>query len=253
MGKLAFAHPGKIGDALYCLPVMRYLSAQRGMQCDFYTSTYCSPLKRLFEYQSYVDTFSIAPHYRLERMDMGCQPWYVPFDTTYEQSYQLGFQSIPDSALHQFIAKTVQVTEPLAIAYEYPDILRPCPEPYVVIAPRGKTTFELMFNVLTNKLIDMGIGVVAVGGVGDNTLVNPYVIDTTGYDMLDTLAVMSHAQAFVGLMSSQLVLANGFDIPRIAVHDGKSWDMRHVVRYHRNFYLIEPGIEELIAIIKEGK
>ncbi len=243
MGKLAFAHPGKIGDALYCLPVMRHLCEQYCMQCDFYTSSYCAPLKRLFEYQSYVDQFVVAPDYVLERMDMGCQPWHVPVPDVYAQTYQLGFQSIPDGMLHQWIARSAGVDVPLAIQYDYP--ITPAPKyPYICIAPRGHSTFVDLFDAIADATHS-----IIIGGIGDYTW---HGMDMTGTDMLNTLSILSHATAFVGLMSSQLVLANGFDIPRIVPHDGIHWDMRHALSYHRNIYLCNPDSKTVLRIVKGG-
>src|SRR5215203_1438962 len=104
MTRIAACHPGKIGDALYTLPTLRYIYGVTGSKIDFYTSEYCEPMRSLLEYQPYINSFNIAPNYKVERMDMGCQPWYMPIEG-YDQVFQLGFQTVPDRAIHQFIAK----------------------------------------------------------------------------------------------------------------------------------------------------
>jgi ADP-heptose:LPS heptosyltransferase len=242
MTKFAAAAPGKMGDVLYCLPVMRYIYKATGLKFDFWTSEYCAPLKDLFEYQECVDKFYVAPDYKLERMDMGCQPYEVPVPIQqYARTYQLGFRSVPDEMLHQFIGRYAGVDVPLAIEYDYPPLLDyTWPSPYIVLAPRGKTTFEHIFNEIADKTI-----AIIVGGKDDYT---GHGVDLTGLDMLDTLTILSGAKAFVGLMSSQLVLANGFDIPRIALN-GYMADMRHSIITARNYY---PGpntsADDIIAL-----
>lgn len=105
MPKYAAAHPGKIGDCLYALPFIRYISKRDDVKFDFYTSQYCAPLKELFEYQDCIDTFHIAEEYVLRDFGCGAQPWQVPIPSGYDKQYQLGFQRYPDRMLHQFIAR----------------------------------------------------------------------------------------------------------------------------------------------------
>lgn len=242
MTLFAAAMPGRMGDALYTIPAMRYIYKTTGIKFDFYTSEYCRPLKKLFEYQECINKFYVSESYVLDNWGCGGQPWYVPVPIQqYARTYQLGFRSVPNEMLHQFIGKYAGVDVPLAIEYDYPPLLDyTWPTPYVVLAPRGKTTFEYIFNEIADK-----VTCVIVGGKGDYT---GHGIDLTGLDMLDTLTVLSGAKAFVGLMSSQLVLANGFDIPRIALN-GYMADMRHSIITARNYY---PGpntsVDDIIAL-----
>ena len=77
-------------------------------------------------------------------------------------------------------------------------------------------------------------------------------VDKTGVDMLDTLTLLAHSIGFVGLMSAQLVLANGFPIPRISPHDNIHWDMRHVINTSFNNYPINPTVEHVKALLDKG-
>jgi hypothetical protein len=243
MGKSKFAacHPGKIGDALYTLPLLRYIYGITGDKIDFYTSDYCAPMRSLFEYQPCINSFNIASDYKVERMDMGCQPWYMPIEE-YEQVFQLGFQSVPDRAIHQFIAKEQGITTGLGIRYEHPEVPKwNIIGDYVCIAPRGETSYSTLFNEVADKTL-----AVIIGGEGDYT---GHGIDMTGISLLQTCSLLSRAKGFVGLMSAMLVLANGFDIPRIAPHDNRSWDMRHVVYTPYNHYPINPTAEEVLQLL----
>lgn len=248
----AAGHPGKMGDALYCLSLLRYLHSKEDVIFDFYTSQYCAPLKELFEYQSYINSFHICEDYRVENFGCGAQPWQLPIPNEYEKIYQLGFQRTPDQMLHQFIAAEQGVHESLAIQYDFPRLGRPCGRPYVVVAPRGHTSFSQTFRDFAERVLEKEYGVAVIGGPGDNIMQNLSVMDFTGRSFLETLSYLFYADAFVGLQSSQLVLANGIDIPRIAMNDGKSWDMRHVVEYHRNFYPINPTADQILKIIQDN-
>lgn len=245
MAELAFSHPGKIGDSLFSLPTVRHVCQTKQKTCDFYTSDYCKALIRLLEYQSYIDNVYIPPNYRMTRADMGIQPWLMPIDKSfYETVYQLGFRSVPDRPLHKFIAKSVGIDPRLLpeIGYEYPDI-KVLDEPYIVVSARGQTTFIKLFAEVIKRC---PIAVVQIGAkgefIGDS-------VDITGLDMLETTTWIAKSKGFVGLMSSQLVLANGFPINRVAVHDGIHWDMRHVVRSSFNHYPINPTADKILELL----
>lgn len=240
---LAFTHPGKIGDLLYCLPVVKKLCEESGQRADFWTSSYCYPVvKRLLERQSYIRDVVLSHNHVITGMDMGVRPWLVPVDGDYEQVYHLGFQEIPRGALPEFISKSIGQTWNGKIEYEYDD-LSTLKEPYIVLAPRGETSFKEVFIDFIKK---SPIKTVVVGGEIDYI---GYGINKCGIDLLETLPWIAKSKGFIGLMSSQLVLANGFDIPKISPHDGKSWDMTHVVYSDSNFYPVLPTAEYMIQLL----
>jgi len=243
MNKIACSHPGKIGDAVYALPAIRKICDMTDSMADFYTSDYCRPLRRLFEYQSCISGFYIPENYRIERMDMGVQPYKLPIDIQeYDKVLQMGFRWVPDRAIPDFIALSVGIPLPVVVEYEYPEFPT-LDEPYIVIAPRGETSYKDFFNMVIKT---SPIKCVVVGGFGDYT---GFGIDLTGKDLLETTTWIAKSVGFVGLMSSQLALANGFDIPKIAPHDGIHWDMRHVVYSDTNFYPINPTVNEIFRIL----
>jgi len=243
MKKIACSHPGKIGDAVYALPSIRKACEIDNAKADFYTSDYCRPLRKLFEYQSCINNFYIPDSYHIERMDMGVQPYNLPIDmSAYDKIYQMGFRWVPDRAIPDFISLSVGIPLPVVVEYEYPEF-ETLNEPYLVIAPRGETSYKDLFNkVIQNSPIKC----VVTGGFGDYT---GFGIDLTGLDLLDTATWIAKSIGFVGLMSSQLALANGFDIPKIAPHDGIHWDMRHVIYSDTNFYPVNPSVMEILRIL----
>lgn len=243
MGKIACTHPGKLGDAIYSLPVIKKLCELRFTTADFYTSQYCKPLKRLFEFQPYIDHVYIPDDYKIERMDIGVQPWQMPVDSSkYDVVYQMGFRTVPDRPLPEFIAKSIGLGEIDPLEFKYPDI-ETMNLPYIVLGPRGSTSYKDLFIRFVK---DCPIPVVTIGGTLDYIGIG---IDKTGIDLLETTTWIAKSVGFVGIMSSQLVLANGFNIPKIAVHDGIHWDMRHVIRSESNFYPINPDSEYILTIL----
>lgn len=243
MNKIACTHPGKIGDAIYALPAIKKACQAHNATADFYTSAYCKPLKNLFEYQSYISGFYIPDNYRIERMDMGVQPWRVPVDIgTYDMTYHMGFRRVPDKSIPSFICESVGFPPTVKIEYEYPNI-KTSSFQYIVVAPRGETSFKELFIKFIEKC---QLGCAVIGGMGDYIGVG---LDMTGLDFLETTAWIANSVGFVGLQSSQLCLANGFDIPKVVPHDGIHWDMRHVIYSDTNFYPINPTAEEVLGLL----
>lgn len=245
--KIAATHPGKHGDCIYALPAVKKLCELLGMRCDFYTSDYCAPLKTLFEYQSYVDHFYVAPNYVIERMDMGVQPYYVPVDgSLYHKVFHMGFRSVPDQSIPTFIGESVGVqVDP--VMYEVPEWESPYAE-YLVLATRGDTSYRNLFQ----QIIDLTqIPIILVGGAGEQKyfrIEDRPVLVRTGEDYLQTASIIAKSKGFVGLMSSQLCLANGFNIPKVIPHDGRSWDMRHIVDSEKHFYLVDPDADDILGV-----
>lgn len=255
MAKYCVTMPGKIGDALFSLPICRYLVEKSGNPVDFYTSSYCTPMRELFEYQSCIDKIIIAEEYVVERMDMGVQPYIVPVPTgAYDTVYHLGFRKIPDKRLDWFMAESVGINpvELPEISYEVPFHLALfLNRPYIILAPRGETGYKSLFLDFI-KLANMHMyGIVQIGGqgefIGEPTALNA---DYTNYNLLDTCELFVGAKAFVGLMSAMLVLANGWSLPKVAPHDNIHWDMRHVMQSKHNYYPINPTAQQILEIIE---
>lgn len=174
-------------------------------------------------------------------MDIGIQPWQMPVSGSYRKVYQLGFRGVPDRPLPDYIANSVGLP-PQPIQYETPDYSSP--DDYYVLAPRGLTSFIETFKEFCRK---SSLPVFVIGAKGD------YIgegIDMTGVDFLQTANYIKHSKGFVGLMSSQLVLANGYNVNKVIVHDGRSWDMRHIVHSPYSHYLVNPSVNEILERLK---
>ena len=250
MDKIAISHPGKIGDALYTLPIIRYFTKEWDCKAHFYTSEYCRPMTRLMEYQDCIDHVIIPPAYEILRMDVGVQPWEMPIDTSkYDRVIHLGFRSCPYTSIPVFMGRAagVHITQMPRVYYEYPEI-ETFDEPYICIAPRGNTTYlDLFRGVAHNSKVAVAI----IGGVSDHitdekfTNYDKPIVELIGLDMLETTSWLAGCIGFTGLMSAMLVLANGFEMVKVVPHDNVHWDMRHVLHTDSHKYLILPTVEQV--------
>lgn len=236
MTKIACTHPGKIGDALYALPAIRWLCEKHDCQADFYTSEYCRPLESLMRQQSCIADFVVPQGYNPENQSCGVQPFQMPVPPGYDFVYHLGFRATPDRALPDFIAGWTGAPSGLPIHYEFEKQETGLRSPYVVVAPRGDRAFAEFIKLCPFPVVQIGAAGEAVSDIG---------IDRTGADFIETCNILEGARAFIGLMSSQLALANGFPIPRIAYDFGRN-DMRHVVHSYRNHYPLHPTAEQIV-------
>ena len=248
MANIAAAHPGKIGDVLYCLPALRQIAKRHG-PVDFYTSSYCAGLKCLFESQSCIRGFYVRESYVMVGNGPGFQPWRVPVPkmdhnkTPYDRIYQMGYRSNPDRFLPDWISSHAGV-DPSGVYYDI-EYARPYDAEYIVIAPRGQTDFAEQFQEAATILSER-YHVIQVGGPGEDLEMPGR--NLCGLDFLSTLGVIKHASGFIGLMSSMLVLSNGFDHPKIIPHNG-TWDMRHIMRTENHTYLLNPTGEDIANAI----
>jgi hypothetical protein len=60
--------------------------------------------------------------------------------------------------------------------------------------------------------------------------------------------LISASKFYLGIMSAPLVIANGFDVPKIIPYNN-NWDMRHIVQKSESNYMFEPTLHQVIDII----
>lgn len=248
---IAVSHPGKTGDAIYALPVTRYLCEKHRCQADFYSSSHVARAADLFEYQSCINKFIVPESYVIQRYDMGIQPINMPIPNEYEAVYHLGYKGTPDGRLDWFIARQIGIGHEhlKPVFYEHPDYAMELPEKFYVLASSGPTTYMQTF---IDFMRISNLPVVQVGLSGhylniDNT--QSEIINKTDCTFLETCYLLNKSSGFIGLQTNQLVLANGFDIPRVSPHDGRSWDMRHILPLPKSHYLINPSAEAILGAL----
>ena len=239
---IACCHPGKIGDALYTLPTLRELSKIHNCKIDFYTSTVCTPIIDFLKNQSCINDVIIPENYYPCNESQGVQPWFMDVDEAkYKKVYQLGFKTFPDCPLPEFIALTANLDKTIGnnIYYEYKE----CPAltinfPYVVIAPGSKEIFKSLYTEISTK-ISLPIFV-----VGSNIEYIPIGYDYTHLNFNDMAFLISRCKLYLGTFSSPLVIANGFNVPKIIAYT-QPIDMSHTVYKPQSHYLFEPTVDQL--------
>lgn len=218
MNKIAVTMPGKMGDVLYSLPAVRCLCQKHNTKADFWTSNYCSPLKKLMEYQSCIDQYLINEDYVIDHMGMGVQPWYlsVPNENDYEAVYHLGFREFPEIHIPDYICNLVKMPIEQKLYYEYPNIPT-LGKDYIIVAPRGE---EFWISLIKDLSEGPSVNIVQIGASGD--YVGNIGIDKTGLDFLETTTWIAKAKVFMGCTSSQVVIAEGFPISRYIKPPGQN-------------------------------
>lgn len=224
---IACTHPGKIGDCIYSLPTVRKLSEKFNTKVDFYTSSYCANLKKLFEYQPYINNFIVSDTYNIERLDMGVQPWNIDVPDIYENVFHLGFREVPNTELPIYMAKLVGMDIPLtfSIAVENFETLN---EPYITIAPRCDVDFISAYQDFVSRYKG---NVVVVGAAHEYP---GFGINKTGLDFLESATWISKSIGFIGI-SSMFVLADFFNIPKVVLHKAGGLDTRHLTHNNTSY------------------
>lgn len=243
----AASHPGKFGDLIYSLPGTKFLCDYYSAKCHFYTSSYYGFIKRLIDYQDYIEECVIAEAYQILEFSWGAQPWDMqPYfrDIDYLAIHQFGFRHFPDRPLHEWYLheEGLDVSPPLLGFLSYPEI-KTLDEDYIVIAPRGDHMFIESFQGIIDK---SPVAVVQIGTEGEAWEGG---IDKTGIDWLETVSWLAGAKAFYGLISSQGALAQNFDFPKVYPHNGGGWDMRHVPKTPTSFYEVFPSVERILELM----
>ena len=242
-----FFHPGKMGDALYSIPaIYGYCFEHRDEAICFSTSDYCEPILSVFNQLSFIDHTFVDKTYKIERMDIGCQPIEPCEVDGFDKVFSLGFPNVPDTNIPDYIGNLIGVKNASQYCLDIFHQAKKKPGNNVVIAPRGLTSFHESFKYLTKTLESFGYNVYIIGGPEDYA---GYGINLTGLAMYTSMRLIGTVQTFYGIMSSQLVLANFTKTKKIVLHDGQSWDMRHCLYRDDITYLVNPTKEDLVKEI----
>ncbi len=234
---ISVTFPGKIGDCLYTLPTLRELYKLNNEKVDFYTSQYCSSLRKLFECQSCINKFTVLDNYKISNMDCGVQPWKMEVPVV--DVIHLGFRENPDRPLHKYIGNLIGLKLDDNIFYEIPYSENTEGE-YYILAPGGKKEFVQLFRRVVENFNHK---VIVVGKLNEYF---GYGVNKTGLDFLETTQLISHARGFIGTTSAHLVLANGFKISKVVLCNNMTGDKNHLIHSNLHFYLDNPNVEEIL-------
>lgn len=249
-GVIAITHAGKIGDALYALPVAKWLCEQHGgCKADFYSMSKFAAMAPLIEHQPYIRKFVSTP-------DGGCTDpntdgafcfWNLPVSgDDYLAVYHLGYRQQPVRFLVDHIAESVSAPDGLPVHYDAPAPADLPPGPFVAVAPSPRNQYR---GLLTEFIQRCPYPVVQVGGAGEEVEGVASGVRTSA-SFLDMAAILSRCRWFVGTPSAPLAVANGFTCHRLCVHDGNT-ETRHLMRSGRNHYLQNPTVEEILNRLGE--
>lgn len=267
---IACSHPGKFGDLLYTMGAVRYLAGIYG-PVDFYTSDMYGSVKRLLDYQDYINECIVADGYQVLEHGWGAQPWDMSAYMTrrsYDQVFQFGYRNFPDRPLPEFALSEHGIHGinpsmldvfrypwlPVAdfeVCYESPDkfVLN---EPYIIVAPRFDMTTDINGKSMRDIFYDFAakcpLRVVQIGAVNESW---PWEdsLDITGLDWLETCTWIANAKGYYGIISALGALAHSFNIPKVFPHNNGGWDLRHVVKTETSFYPVMPDAEEVLTLL----
>jgi len=245
---IAVSHPGKIGDCLYTLPTVRELCKIYNCKADFYTSECCKPIADFLNQQECINDVIIPNDYKIDNYGCGVQPWNMPIPANnYSMIYQLGFKVVPDKSLPEFIAESAGLNRSVGknLFYDLKSKQNQY-EDYYVIAPRGKTSFHDFFVTVSKKLFTLNKKVFIIGCTNefDNDYTD-FAENKTGGTYLEMIDIIAHSKGFIGILSSPLVVANGFSMKKYVPYNS-AWDMSHSFYKDEIKYSIEPSIKECI-------
>lgn len=253
MPKYAFAHPGKIGDAVYALPLIKYICERDGAEAHFYTSSYCASLKRFFMHQKEITDFIVPENYQIRDFGCGGQPWQMPIDSSqYDRVFQCGFpHHPPNGPLHEFIARNNGVDpnlfQPHHFIWEALDI-NFIDKPFIAMC--GKTpewteipAYRYLIEHSPIATVQIGLPHEWLGGKS---------INLTGLDILETVSILksTNCKAFVGYMSSPLTYANGVPgLHRFATLPSPGAGSEHGIYGPYNHYIVKATGAEILNIL----
>lgn len=245
--KIAVTHPGKLGDAAYCLPTVRHIAKIMGDKVDFWTSKLCSPILPLVKNQSYINDVFIAEKYQVHHTNCGVQPWAMQIDKPYDRVWHMGFRSYPDCRLVDYFP-TIYGFTLVDTTIKYDFIEQPKDEDYIVIATNRNPNLKPLFIAIAQELAQKK-NVYIVGPKNEQIYINSPKVKNLELGMLETLPVLSNANLFVGNLSANLVLANGFpDLKKIVLVEPERHCPVHDIWTDKHHYLVSPTLEGVLEL-----
>ena len=247
--KIAVTHPGKIGDLLYCLPAVRHISKILDSKVDFWTQKECLPVKSLLESQSYINEVHINEAYVKQHEGCGVQPWLLEPIGDYDRIYHMGLRSYPQGRLVDYYPSLHGFTFcDTSIKYDFTttEVARG-----IVVCPGRNPLLKALFGGIISELSNNNIIVYQVGPKDEIINFNSKNVINCDIDMLNTLSVLDKADVFIGTLSANLVLANGFPCQKIVICEKERHNPTHDILSENHTYLDFPVLlKEVIKCVK---
>lgn len=242
---ISVTHPGKIGDCLYALPTIRHIAQIHGQPVDFWTSQFCEPLRPLFEKQKCIKSFNISTKYKAENDGCGIQPWTLEPDKPCDKLYELGLRNYPNTYLADYYPPIYGFTNcDTTIKYDFEtkkkfgDVLINENDFNIVVCCGRNEQLRPWFGAFLEMAEQLPIQIYQVGP--ESELLGPHQLKNTknlALNMYETVQMLSNANLYVGTLSANLVLANGFDIPKLILAEPNRWQPRHDLHTDKHHYL----------------
>lgn len=242
--KIAVTMPGKIGDLLYSLPTVRYVSKILGDKVDFWTQKECLPVKRLLENQSYINKVYINESYVKQHDQCGVQPWFLEPEGKYDRIYHMGLRDYPKGRLVDYYPQIHGFTMcDTTISYDFD---KKEIDKGICVSPGRNPALKSLFAHIMLHYSKVG-PVYQIGPA--NELVNipvPNIINVTG-DMYDCLPYIDASHLFFGTLSANLVLANGFSCKKVVVCEKERRFAPHDIKDNHIYLDFPTTLEEVLS------
>lgn len=247
--KISVSHPGRLGDALYCLPTVRHLSKIFDTKIDFWTSNYCKPLVNLLKKQTYINEVFINEQYIAHHHNCGTQPSILECLGKYDKIFHLGIREYPQCRLVDYYPTIHGFTMvDTTIKYDFPPLVGGSKD-RIIVCPGRNTVFKPLLTELMTSLADEYNPVYQIGPKEECISIDSPSVLTYNVDMLETLSYMSDAKLFIGTLSANLVLANGFpDLKKVILCEPERWCPRHDIHTVNHHYIVPSSLEQVLSL-----
>lgn len=253
---IAVCSPELNGDVLWCLPAARELARRHGSKVDFWLGPRGSRLVDLLEVQSFVERVVVD------------RSWVPGPDDSrdmdgprqrggYEHVHQLGFRTRAPQGetLLDYFCWAVGLPRQ-GHWIDLPDGCPPCVlpvGPFVALECKGGDvgSVKRWGDTFREFVRRCPLPVVEVGIPGCALTFEQGALVRTSHGFLEMAGIVSRSKYFVGTISAPLVLADAFPtVARIALHDGRTWDLRACTASPVNHYLVDPSADQLLEYVR---
>ena len=252
---IAICNPELHGDLLWSVPAMRAMAHRDGGKADIWISRRGHRTRDLLQAQSFVRNVIVDETY-----DPGTSsPFHripAPEDPSwgYAACYQLGFR-IPersDCTLLDYFGRLGGVGRQA----HYFDLPADCPReplpegPFVALDAKGYDGSRWR-DCFRDFVRHCPLPVVEIGVPGYQVTTDCGALDRLRWGFLEMAGIISKCKYYVGTLTASLVIADAMpNVVRIAVQDGKSWNMHHATASPMNHYPITYDYLHLLSFIQ---
>lgn len=231
--KILVTHPGKLGDLVYSLGVIRALSQKHQQKVSLLTSPFCQPIKKLLLSQDYIEHVEIDLSYVPAHEHRGFQPHLLTIPKGFSTIYELGYREQDTYDLNRSHLKGYGF---YALKEFYGIELDDLAEPSISLPFRSDSQNYFIFQGF-GETLDMVYGQEKVNNIMIHwaavlkstkikvlALTGPREVQryrTLGFetivasDLLESTQILSQAKGVIASQSVIAAIANEMQIPRL--------------------------------------